>query len=936
MFGKIRKVTGIAIILTAILVTQIPVPTTNAAGATDFQMNNKTLVKYTGTANTVSVSDTVKIIGEEAFANDKYLERVSLGKGTKGIDFSAFTDCTYLEKVETNNGLEYIDNFVFSGCKSLKSVNIGPNVNTIGNGVFAGCDSLKTIHVAAGNRDFVFFKGALYSKDMTVLYAFLNGNPTTVYTMPNTVERICPFAFWGNNSLKEVILSPKLVEIPGYAFSNCKNLNKITLPYSVRSIDSNAFENCISLSEITIPASVTYIDDYGFAGCINLNIITTPGTVAEEYKTYFETYRDELLRQQALANVYVPSVSDNYIVNVESEGVKDNYGFDTMIDASTDPSNVEYMPSTNPIFVQEDPSVVGKTIVVGGRAVLFLNRGLSQGTGQRVETESVGTDEVDTPDAIYDSSKGGYLPKYAVLDDRIASYGFYGDNTLTSYNVASSINQIGDYAFANSSLNSIAISPGTKEIGQGAFLDCKNLQQVDIPNTVAKIEINAFDNTPWFDNWKNNSVDEFLIVGDNILLGYNGKKGHVNIPEGIKTIGPKAFSGHTELESIYLPESVTCVAEEAFADCINLKYIQGGQSLQIIEDRAFKNCPITEYVIPKSVTHMGLRSIDFTKANITKSVVVFEGTKLPVISYNEGSSRLSNDDYRKDVICNVDYVVVDSDCNEFKNTVLDNDRLGFSGLVLSVEKDASGNETGFMVIRNNGTLYKDTVASVDKTIELNGKEYSIRVDDTLHWEDAEPKNRISKDVNVVSAQAGNVKASFTNDVAVGSLYVQTNPANDKFEKSYAELFGNDVPDMEIYSITLKDETDTVNLTKFGQNTLSVTVPLNQLTEGAIYHVICLDEDGQLEEVESIVSKAEQSITFKTDHLSEFAVYVTKTNQVSLSLEDGVLKTSHRKDASPDTGDYSIPVTYVIALGLACTGLCVFFHGSKGTKKYRNK
>jgi len=927
MFGKIRKVTGIAIILTALLVTQIPVPTSNAAGATDFQMNNRTLVKYTGTANTVSVSDTVKAIGEEAFAGDKYLERISFGKNVKEIGSSAFSECTYLENVKTNNNLKTIDDFAFSGCKSLKSVNIGPNVETIGIGVFAGCDTLKSIAVSAQNRDFVFYKGALYSKDMTVLYAFLSGNPTTVYTMPKTVERICPYAFWGNNSLKEVILSPNLAEIPGYAFSNCKNLNKITLPYSVRSIDSMAFENCISLSEITIPASVTYIDDYGFAGCMNLNIISTPGTVAQDYKAYFEKYREELLRQDALANVYVPSVSDNYIVNVETEGVKEDYGFDTMIDASTDPSNVEYMPSVNPLVTQDDASVVGKTVVVGGRAVLFLKRGLSQGTVQVVDTEPAETEET-----IYDSSKGGYLPKYAVLEDKIASYGFYGDHTLKTYNVPSSVEKIGDYAFANSTLESIVIGPGTKEIGQGAFLDCKSLQSVEIPGTVQKIEINAFDNSPWFDNWKQNSSDEFLIVGDGILLGYRGNKGHVNIPEGIKTIGPKTFSGHTELESVTLPESLICVAEEAFSDCINLKYIQGGNNLQVIEDRGFKNCPITEFVIPDSVTHMGLRAIDFSKANINKSVLVFAGTDLPEIIYNDSSARLSNDSYRNDVICNVDYVVVDSNCNAFQNTVLDNDKLGFSGLVLSIEKDAAGNETGYMNIRNNGTLYKDTVASVDSSITLNGKEYSIRVDDTLHWEETVPKRGIQKEVNVISNTTGNIKASFTNEVAVGDLHVEMNQSNAAFEKAYEELFGNDVPTMDTYSITLRDETDTVNITNFGQNTLTVTVPLNQIYDGGIYHVVCLDDDGQLEEVESFVNKSEQTISFMTEHLSEFAVYSNKTNQVSLSVEDGLLKTSYRKDASPDTGDNSIPVTYVIALGLACTGLCVFFLGGKRIRK----
>ena len=59
---------GIALIICAILVTQIPAKEAYASYAKeDFLMDNDILTKYTGTATTVSVSDDVKKIGEEAF-----------------------------------------------------------------------------------------------------------------------------------------------------------------------------------------------------------------------------------------------------------------------------------------------------------------------------------------------------------------------------------------------------------------------------------------------------------------------------------------------------------------------------------------------------------------------------------------------------------------------------------------------------------------------------------------------------------------------------------------------------------------------------------------------------------------------------------------------------------------------------------------------------
>ena len=41
--------------------------------------------------------------------------------------------------------------------------------------------------------------------------------------------------------------------------------------------------------------------------------------------------------------------------------------------------------------------------------------------------------------------------------------------------------------------------------------------------------------------------------------------------------------------------------------------------------------------------------------------------------------------------------------------------------------------------------------------------------------------------------------------------------------------------------------------------------------------------------------------------------------IVLVLKNGKLITNYKKDESPDTGDYSLPVNYVIAVGLAALG-----------------
>ena len=86
--GKtIRRLVGALCIISALILTQIPARLSQAASVAkeDFLLDNQTLVKYTGTATTVSVSDDVKKIGEEAFLNNQNLGVINLGKNLKEI-----------------------------------------------------------------------------------------------------------------------------------------------------------------------------------------------------------------------------------------------------------------------------------------------------------------------------------------------------------------------------------------------------------------------------------------------------------------------------------------------------------------------------------------------------------------------------------------------------------------------------------------------------------------------------------------------------------------------------------------------------------------------------------------------------------------------------------------------------------------------------------
>ena len=172
-----------------------------------------------------------------------------------------------------------------------------------------------------------------------------------------------------------------------------------------------------------------------------------------------------------------------------------------------------------------------------------------------------------------------------------------------------------------------------------------------------------------------------------------------------------------------------------------------------------------------------------------------------------------------------------------------------------------------------------------------------------------------------------VTAVFTGEETVGTLAIDTDSdSKARIEAAYGELFGGQLPQMEGYSIELTDVTGYIPITKFGKSELTSTMPIPEGVKGNRYRVICLDEDGQLEEVDSYTEG--ESIRFTATHLSDYAVYATGDESVSLSLENGKLVQNYKKDESPDTGDHSLPVNYVFALGVSLIGIILLLYRKK--------
>jgi len=459
--------------------------------------------------------------------------------------------------------------------------------------------------------------------------AFEDNIMVELVVLPNSVTRIEEYAFWGCDNLDTVVLGRGLTSVGDYAFAGCKGLKEMSVPANVTSIGVQAFGDCVNMTDISIPAETRYIHDTAFDGCARLVIHCDAGTVADTYAQAFYERQKEMPEYEDVPN-YQPDSGDR------------NDGADQQV-PDTEPAP-EPTPAPTPVDTEGD--TINSTSVVGNQAVIFLNPEEmnvlvptpAPAPTQEVTLPSVLTNIAEVMGNMMAVGPVHSIPKYTIVDGQIvADQAFYRSDSLEKVTLKEGITEIGQFAFARSTLKEIQIPEGVANICYGAFYHCDDLESVLLPESVMNVEPKAFDYTSMMENFKNSGTD-FLVNGG-VLLGYNGSDSQVFVPGGIRVIAAEVFAGHEEIESIRLPDSVLVVGEGAFKDCTNLRQVNLGTGVEQIKDRAFAGCSRLEAVkLPASVKTVGLQAFG-------NAEVIYNGSE-PQRTYEISATRLSNEPYR--------------------------------------------------------------------------------------------------------------------------------------------------------------------------------------------------------------------------------------------------------------------------------------------------
>lgn len=600
----------------------------DAAGDDAFRINGTTLTSYLGTDAYVSIPDTVTVIGEEAFAGNETLKGVTIPDSVTTIAYNAFKDCTALTGIILSDHITKVGPGAFEGCTALTSAEIGKNVSSWGTGVFTNCDSLAKVMLDEENSYLTYYNGAIYNGTMTMLYQVLPARKGENYVMPETVEEMDTYAFWNLQNVKNVKLSEQIESIPKYSMTNMGSVENVSLPNSVKSIQERAFANNEKLAQAAVPASVTEIDRTAFLGSPNVKIFTTKGSAADtfgdernvtviyekEYPTDFMDSNEDL---EELPDVTGSGEDDTSVTNTTT--ITTVTEIESSADDTSEDGNESGFESAenyiHPLDVPEPDSVIGKTVISTGKAVMLMNNhdgqvyGLPDGVKADVMTESdAAKKEAAESEETEPTTQAGTNQEADVTisydesnlnsEEYIPQRKYYKQKSLTNYEISETIKNIGRLAFAESGLKAVEIPEGVTRIEYGAFMSCTDLGTVTIADTVSSIGTKAFEGTKWLNEWKNGTSaggeDDFLIVGDGFLLAYRGDNEHVQIPEGVKQIGSEVFKGHSEILDVDVPASVARINAEAFRNCSSLTGLTGCEGLDTVIRGAFYGTQLSE------------------------------------------------------------------------------------------------------------------------------------------------------------------------------------------------------------------------------------------------------------------------------------------------------------------------------------------------------
>ena len=216
---------------------------------------------------------------------------------------------------------------------------------------------------------------------------------------------------------------------------------------------------------------------------------------------------------------------------------------------------------------------------------------------------------------------------------KIGAYAFAYCNNLSSVILPDKLAEIGKNSFENAGIKNLTIPQNMEIWGKGSFSGCLNLVSVSLPDTLTKIPENCFTGC------KNlNSIiipDNVSYIGDSAFAGCQSLE-EINIPTYLKNEPYMLFSGCARLRKVNFAKNYNgSISQRMFSNCSDLESIAVPDGTKQIMSRAFYGCTkLKEIYIPQSVDYIDRNAFD--ECDNLKIIKGYTGSFAETFAKNNG------------------------------------------------------------------------------------------------------------------------------------------------------------------------------------------------------------------------------------------------------------------------------------------------------------
>ena len=580
--------------------------------ASDFEIRDGCLEKYSGNDETVVVPADVTRVDHWAFKNNPTIKKIVFGENISYISTWAFDGSNNIDEYEVSGcnsnycsvdgiiftkdmknlvafpvgrggeytvpkSVEKIGAYAFYGNRKLNAVYLSESISVIGSGAFSNCDGIKSFYVPKNvvdmecvstfgnniesinidpeNKKYASFDGMVFSGKLKNLQ-YCPPKKKGKVILPKTVSGINAYAFQNCSQITKIEIPEKVTKIGALAFYNCSSLTEITIPENVATISNDAFANCTGLKEISLPPQIKTVAESSFENCKNLMKVNLPsGLLTIEGKAFSGCDSlEEIVLPPHVSKLGIDAFSSNTAVFCPAEIFK------KLPTPTKETTCIKYLEGTEHFSEKLSETIVA--YIKKNKSVFF---------------------------------------EALIKEGNVSAF----ENCLELFKITKAITEecleLSSH-YNKPEINFVLLNSGSKKTSRPAKKENTNDTEEIVAEDSGKFILGSKEAKKLF---------RFSETPDGVIInGYKGNEAKIIIPDQIGeylVVGIKkgAFDCNSTIEEVVLPDSIVKI-DSAFWNCPNLKKVNLPKSLVELGRTAFKNCPkLQRTEIPAGLKKIG-------------------------------------------------------------------------------------------------------------------------------------------------------------------------------------------------------------------------------------------------------------------------------------------------------------------------------------------